>query len=146
MRHHKIRPQLIAIAETERVALCVQLGRFQNCGKRRLRLTITDHPDEPGPGEYNVTSFYHKHVHWGPSREDRPEITFDWEEDVEKTRPGCPGYMYWEEDGKKYLVLDPHDNPIKDWDIPSTIASNVPGYKLEAMRRENMSLEHLDCK
>ena len=52
--------------------------------------------------------------------------------------------MYWEQDGKKYVVLDPHDNPAKDWDIPATIASNIPGYKLEAMRRGNMSLGHKD--
>lgn len=52
--------------------------------------------------------------------------------------------MFHEEDGKNYIVLDPHDNPIKDWDIPATIASNIPGYKLEALRRENMSLGHKD--
>lgn len=94
-----------------------------------------------------MTSFYRKHVKWGLDRDDRPDIDFAWEEDREKNpRPNCPGYMYWEENGKKYVVLDPHDNPVKDWDIPSTIASNIPGYKLEAMRRENMSLGHKDCK
>ena len=59
-------------------------------------------------------------------------------------RPKFPGYMYWEQVGKKYIDLDPHDNPVKDWDIPLTIASNCPGYKLEAMRRANMSLGHKD--
>lgn len=94
-----------------------------------------------------MTSFYRKHIHWGPSRDDRPEILFAWEEEKEKNpRPRCPGYMYWEDNGKRYVVLDPHDNPVKDWDLPSTIASNIPGYKLEAMRRENMSLGHKDCK
>ena len=108
-------------------------------------LTDTEHPDEPGPGEYNVTSFYRKHVSWGPEREDRPNIDYDWEEDkVKNPRPKCPGFMQWEENGKKHVVLDPHDNPVKDWDIPATIASNIPGYKLEAMRRENMSLGHKD--
>lgn len=108
---------------------------------------MTEHPDEPGPGIDNVTSFYRKHVTWGPDREDRPEILFAWEEDREKNpRPKFPGWMNWEENGKEYLVLDPHDNRIKDWDIPATLASNVPGYKLEAMRRENMSLRHKDCK
>lgn len=113
----------------------------------RPRLTTTEHPDEPGPGKYNVTSFYPKHVRWGPKRDHRPEIDFDWEEDKERNpRPKFPGYMYWEENGKKYVVLDPHDNPVKDWDLPATIASNIPGFKLEAMRRENMSLGHKDCK
>ena len=42
--------------------------------------------------------------------------------------------MYWNANGKKYVVLDPHDNPVKDCDIPATIASNVPGYKLEASK------------
>ena len=108
---------------------------------------MPDHPDEPGPGKNNVTSFYPAHVHWGPSREDRPEILFDWEENKEiNPRPNRPGYMYWEKDGQNHVVLDPHDNPVKDWDIPSTIASNIPGYKLEAMRRKNMSLGHKDCK
>ena len=108
---------------------------------------MTEHPDEPGPGIDNVTSFYRKHVTWGPDREHRPEILFAWEEDSKKNpRPELPGWMYWEENGKKYLVLDPHDNRIKAWDIPATLASNIPGYKLEAMRRENMSLEHKDCK
>lgn len=110
-------------------------------------LTVTDHPDEPGSDKYNVTSFYPEHVQWGPDRDDRPDILFAWEEDKETNpRPKCPGHMYWEEGGKKYVVLDPHDNPVKDWDIPSTIASNIPGYKLEAMRRQNMSLGHKDCK
>lgn len=113
----------------------------------RPSLTVTDHPDEPGPGKYNVTSFYPEHLRWGPNRDDRPDVLFAWEEDKETNpRPKCQGHMYWEESGKKYLVLDPHDNPVKDWDIPSTIASNIPGYKLEAMRRQNMSLGHKDCE
>ena len=113
----------------------------------RPRLTITDYPDPPGLGRYNVTSFYRKHIHWGPERENRPEIDFAWEEDQDvNPRPKFPGYMFHEVNGKKYIVLDPHDNPIKDWDIPATIASNYPGYKLEALRRENMSLGHKDCK
>ena len=108
---------------------------------------MTEHPDEPGPGVDNVTSFYHKHVTWGPDREDRPEILYAWEEDREKNpRPSFPGYMIWTENGKDYIVLDPLDYPIKNWDIPATIASNIPGYKMEAMRRENMSLRHKDCK
>ena len=94
-----------------------------------------------------MTSFYRKHVHWGPKREDRPQNLFAWEEDKkENPRLKCPGDMYWEEAGKKYIVLDPHDNPVKDWDLPLTIASNIPAYKLEAMRRDNMSLQHDDCK
>lgn len=54
--------------------------------------------------------------------------------------------MVFGEDGKKFVVLGPDDNPVKDWDIPATIASNIPGFKLEAMRRENMNLGHKDCK
>ncbi len=116
--------------------------RFYNL---KALLTDTEHPDEPGPGKFNVTSFYRKHVSWGPDRENRPKINYDWEEDrVKNPQPQCPGFMQWEENGKKYVVLDPHDNPVKDWDIPATIASNIPGYKLEAMRRENMSLGHKD--
>lgn len=78
-------------------------------------LKVTEYQDVPGPGRYNVTSFYHKHVQWGPDREDRPEIDFQWEEDKAKNpRPKCPGYMYWEGNGRRYIVLDPHDNPVKD--------------------------------
>ena len=108
---------------------------------------MTEHPDEPGPGVNNVTSFHRKHVAWGPDRKDRPEILYAWEEDREKNpRPKFPGYMIWKEHGKEYLILDHDDNLIKNWDIPATIASNIPGYKMEAMRRENMSLKHKDCK
>lgn len=148
MRHNDIRPQLIATAEAERATLRVQYGRSQlSRGSERRWLTTIDHPDEPGPGKYNVTSYYPEHLHWGPDRDDRPDILFAWEEDKETNpRRKCPGPMYWEEGGRKYVVLDPHDNPVKDWDIPSTIASNIPGYKLEAMRRQNMSLGHKDCK
>lgn len=111
----------------------------------RSWLTVTEHPDEPGAGIYNVTSFYRKHLRWGADREDRPDILFDWEEDKEKNpRPKFPGHMNFKENGKHYVVLDPDDNPVKNWDIPATIASNIPAYKLEAMRRENMSLGHKD--
>ena len=108
--------------------------------------TLTEHPDEPGPGVDNVTSFYRKHLTWGPDRKDRPEILYAWEEDKKNIKPGFPGDMTWEENGKKYLVLDHDDNVMKNWDIPATLASNTPGYKMEAMRRENMSLMHRDCK
>ena len=94
-----------------------------------------------------MTSFYRDHIHWGPDRDNRPEILFAWEEDRERNpKRKSTGDMYWEQAGKRYIVLDPHDNPVKDWDIPLTIASNIPGYKLEAMRRQNMSLGHKDCK
>ena len=61
-------------------------------------------------------------------------------------RPAFPGYMIWKENGREYLVVDHHDNPIRNWDLPATIASNIPGYEMEAMRRENTSLTHKDCK
>ncbi|KAM0804764.1 hypothetical protein BDR22DRAFT_547283 [Usnea florida] len=99
VRHYDIRSKVIAKAEAERVALGVHI----------------EHPDEAGPGVDNVTSFYHKHVAWGPDRKDRPEILYAWEEDREKNpRPGFPGYMIWKENGKEYLVVDHHENPIKN--------------------------------
>ena len=119
----------------------------ENAMHMRASLTVLEHPDEPGPGQYNVTSFFREHVPWGPDRDSRPDILFDWQEDrVNNPRPANPGHMYFEEDGTKCIVLDPHDDPVRDWDIPATIASNIPGYKLEAMRRSNMSLRHKDCK
>ena len=33
-----------------------------------------------------------------------------------------------------HLILDHHDNLIKDGDLPATIASNIPEYQLEALR------------
>ncbi|KAL2036926.1 hypothetical protein N7G274_010351 [Stereocaulon virgatum] len=99
------------------------------------------HPD-PGSGRlYDQTSFKVEHENWGPERGDRPSICFQWEKDENQTDHIHPGYMTH----KGLLVLGPHDKPITNWpEIPATLSSGTPGYKLEAMRRQNMEIKQGD--
>ena len=105
--------------------------------------TVTVHPD-PGSGRlYDETSFKKEHEGWGPERDDRPSICFQWEKDENQTHHTHPGYMMH----NGLIVLGPHDKPITNWpEIPATLSSGTPGYKLEAMRRQNMDIKQGDCK
>ena len=45
------------------------------------------------------------------------------------------------------VVLDSHDDPVKDWpQLPLTLSSKTRGYRLEIMARENPHIEYRDCK
>ena len=48
---------------------------------------------------------------------------------------------------KGMIVLDPNDDPVKDWpQLPLTLSSKTRGYRLEIMSRENPHLEYRDCE
>ena len=98
-----------------------------------------------GTGVDDETAFKLEHADWGPDREHLPEVCWRFKED-EKNNPrpsNNPGYMRFE----GMVVLDSHDDPVKDWpQLPLTLSSKTQGYRLEAMSRENPHLVYRDCK
>ena len=110
------------------------------------KLTFIAHPDRNDGDPFNETSFFPAHQTWGPDRADRPDILWRWEQGDRSGLPadrGDPGWMMFE----NKVVLDPHDNPIKNfWNIPAVLSPWTPGYKMEAMSRENPRVDHIDCK
>lgn len=126
-------------------------------------LTIIGHPDPSSGGGslYGVTSFFKRHQNWGPetNRDDLPDCVFKWPSDEETARilslpdgdddaedelrrswKDYPGPMMW---GHR-ILLDHHNLPVADHDIPATLSGNTPGYKLQAMRLLNPNIMQYD--
>lgn len=102
-------------------------------------------PDPAGTGLNDETAFKIEHADWGSNRAHLPGICWRYNEDEENNpRPSNdPGYMRF----KGMVVLDPNDDPVKDWpQLPATLSSKTRGYRLEIMSRENPHLEYKDCK
>ena len=106
---------------------------------------------------YGITSFFKPHQNWGPekNRANLPDCVFHWptdpssegpdddaEDDARRSRKDYPGPMMW---GDK-ILLDHHNLPIVDHDIPATLSGNTPGYKLQAMRLLNPNVTQYDRK
>ncbi|KAL8761962.1 MAG: hypothetical protein Q9184_001976 [Pyrenodesmia sp. 2 TL-2023] len=109
--HHTLRAEMIAQAPPSRY----------------------EHTPKSGQDVLDVTSFHESHRAWGfANRAMMPDICFQWlpaNDKVTKT----PGPMM--HNGK--IVIDTENNPVRDWNIPSCLSSEVEGGRLEAMSREN---------
>ena len=91
------------------------------------------------------TAFKIEHADWDSDRAHLPEICWRYNEDEENNpRPSDdPGFMRF----NGMIVLDPNDDPVKDWpQLPATLSSKTRGYKLEIMSRQNPHLEYKDCE
>lgn len=96
-----------------------------------LLLTSTDHPDEAGLGPHDVTAFHVSYQHWGPAREDRPVILFQFDAPNVRAPVARPGYMKF----RGMIVLNHQNNPVLDWPIPVTLSSKTSGANMEAWKR-----------
>lgn len=89
------------------------------------------------------TAFKLEHADWDSDRANLPKICWRYNEDEDHNpRPNKnPLYMRF----KGLIVLDPNDDPVKDWpELPATLSSKTRGYRLEMMSRQNPHLEYKD--
>ena len=108
----------------------------------RLLIPIA-YPDAPNQPASNQTAFVPEYRFWGPDRDNRPEILFQFEEDEER-RPRLQEAPCWRFHNGK-VVLNPADKPIRDMKgLPLTLSSKTPAYKMEAIKRLNMNIENND--
>ena len=136
-----------------------------NHGRNVQALTRIGHPDQPSGGGalYGVTSFFKDHQNWGSekNRDDLPDCVFKWptekegtddlslgemdddaQDEVRRSQKDYPGPMMW---GDK-ILLDHHNLPVVDHDIPATLSGSTPGSKLQAMRLLNPNITQYDRK
>lgn len=106
-------------------------------------LTMTVDSDPLGPGANNETAFRFPSSNWTDTRAGRPRILYRFEEDKEHNpRSAKPGPMM--RNGQ--IVLDSYHNPVLDWDIPKTLSSKCPPYKMEVWRRMYMTMGPRDSE
>ena len=98
---------------------------------------------EHGEAEGDITTFasaygqQHWNVDdrstWGNIRDSKGnQVLFLLEKPVRETEPESSGYMMY----KGLVMLDPDDNPVKDWPgIPRCFSSKVEGGRIESLRR-----------
>ena len=94
------------------------------------------HKPTRGLGPHDETSFEPSQKRWGPERDDRPDILFEFDPPNSATKAKRsstkPGWMMFE--GK--IVLDHHDMPIVDWPgLNATLSASVEPFRLEALFR-----------
>lgn len=114
------------------------------------------HPDKTDGLPHGETAFFKPHQYRTPNREDCADELFQWrkykpkkdangkplKKEKPKPRTKHPGFMY--EGGR--ILLDPHDNPIKNYDyIPLTLSTRTDGSKLQEMALRP-GCKHVDCK
>lgn len=88
-----------------------------------------------------MTSFHIDYRTWGPKREDRPSILYEFDPPEKPAKRARPGFMM--HDGM--VVLNHQNNPVLNWNIPTTLSSITPGALMEAWRRK-FGLEQEDSK
>ncbi|KAL8926705.1 MAG: hypothetical protein Q9208_002779 [Pyrenodesmia sp. 3 TL-2023] len=109
--HHTLRAEMIAQAPPSRY----------------------EHTPKSGKDVLDVTSFHEAHRAWGfANRGMMPDICFQWLPADDRVTK-APGPMM--HNGR--IVIDTENNPVRDWDIPCCLSSDVEGGRLEAMSREN---------
>ncbi|KAL8796503.1 MAG: hypothetical protein Q9195_001177 [Heterodermia aff. obscurata] len=149
VRHADIRKALLQEADY----IATQYGDY---GKLRLvlfsegpgKLTSywKDFPPASGHDRYDRTSFVPAHKTWGPERPNRPEINFVFE----KPKTPLPLHMQPDTKPKQWIwhglvVLDHNDKPMRDFDdCPTTLASCVEGFRIDAILKRNPQMESLD--
>ena len=69
-----------------------------------------------------------------------PDGDDDAEDELRRSWKDYPGPMMW---GHR-ILLDHHNLPVADHDIPATLSGNTPGYKLQAMRLLNPNITQYD--
>ena len=88
-----------------------------------------------GPMANDITCFYGPHQNWGPTRENWPDIIFQYKADTEKPKnDGTPAWLYTDEG---WLVLDYRSVPVLAFNMPLTISSVCEDWLLEAIMRDN---------
>ena len=98
-------------------------------------------PRPLGDGIYDEPSFHPDQGSWGPAREDRPDILFQYEKrqktKKEKEAQKNPGFLYYRD--RIVIAPDPVPHrPVLDFpEIPKTLSSAEQGWALEAMSRLN---------
>lgn len=94
---------------------------------------LYDHPPKRGKDALDVTSFHEGHRTWGfRSRAQRPEVCFSWlPSDCKVT--AIPGPLMH----NHCIVIDLDGHPVRGFEIPFCLSSEIEGGRLEAMSREN---------
>lgn len=91
----------------------------------------------------DITSFHSDYINWGPEREDRPDILYQY---LKKSH--TPPYYtpeIWYDDDR--IVLDMDDHPIRKWrEIPLVLSSEFEGFMMEGIRRLNSNISIKDFR
>ena len=88
----------------------------------------------------DCTAFYAPHQTWGPQRENRPDILFQYLHTGHKGPRREPSVLYW----RGYVILAEDMYPLLEWGIPTTFSSEEKGWYLEALHRANTLLKPYD--
>ena len=113
---------------------------------RKLISYGKDIPPASGFDKTDRTAFVLRHKSWGPDRANRPEINFIFDKPViplpADVQPDTePVDWVW----RGFIVLDHNDQPMRYFDdCPTTLASCVEGFRLDAIMKRNPRLEVLD--
>ena len=125
--HDDIRPRLIHEASL--------LGQY-------------DDTPAQGYGAHDITAFHPDHEHWGSGeRDDWHKITGNV---LYRFSPGVgpfPNYIVdtWFDNGR--IVLDGRGHPMKKYrDIPLTCSSEIEGWRIEAIRRQDPRISMTDLQ
>ena len=86
------------------------------------------------------TAFYAPHQNWGPQRENRPDILFQYLPTGHKGPRREPSVLYW----RGHVILSEDMYPLLEWNIPITFSSEEKGWYLEALHRANTLLKPYD--
>ena len=113
-----------------------------------MLLSCTDYTNSPlahyrptGSGIYDQTSYHPGQRTWGPDRQDRPDILFQYQKreksKEERQAQKNPGFLYHRD--RIVIAPDPIPyRPILNYpEIPKTLSSAEKGWSLEAMSRLN---------
>lgn len=80
----------------------------------------------------DITSYHPDYENWGPERQDRPDILFQYLRKDYKSKVYKPKKWYDE----NRIVLDMNDQPIKKWrELPLVLSSELEGFMMEGIRR-----------
>lgn len=105
----------------------------QKVHDRLTTLTASAHQPAKGTDPCDITSFLEDHKGWGPLREDRPSILFQFE--PPKPRDD-PSYTFVDMVFEGRIVLDWARQPVKGfYELPATISSKIEGWRMEAILR-----------
>ena len=111
---------------------------------------VQAHPRPDGDGQNDRTAYHPDQGSWGPSRQDRPDILFQYEKrpkpQSERDAQRNPGPLMH----RGQVVLAPDATPRRPvWDypeIPKTLSSAEQGWSLEAMSRLNEFIQLEDFR
>jgi len=93
------------------------------------------HPRKQGNKAQNdTTCYYEPHTDWGEQRDDWPDILFRYEPPYRPLQKRKPDWLYTPEG---WLVLDYKHQPVLDYEMPLTLASECQGWLCEAIMRDN---------